>query len=52
MALKRALDHEKHLLMRATSLEEIGNATHRTAGLLLHDVDGWRDIFAGKHLES
>jgi hypothetical protein len=36
----------------ATGPAALGDAMLRIARLLLHDVDGWRELFSGKHLET
>jgi hypothetical protein len=52
LAMTKALEKEKHLLKSAAGMAALGDNMLRIARLLLRDVDGWRELFSGKHLET
>ena len=51
LAMAGALEHEKRLIERVRTIEDLGANMVRTARLLLREIDGWLELFAGKHLE-
>jgi hypothetical protein len=52
LSMMEALEREKRRLEGAAGMAALGDAMLRIARMLLHDVDGWRELFSGKHLET
>jgi hypothetical protein len=50
--MMEALEKEKHRLEASVGMTALGDNMLRIARLLLRDVDGWRELFSGKHLET
>ncbi len=51
LAMACALEHERSLIEKTRSIEDLGTNMVRIARLLLREIDGWLELFAGKHLE-
>ncbi len=52
LAMMETLEKERSLAGNAAGMTALGDAMLRIARLLLRDVDGWRELFSGKHLEA
>ena len=52
LAMMEALEKERRLVKGAAGMAALGDNMLRIARLLLSDVDGWRELFSGKHLET
>jgi len=52
LTMMEALEKEKRLVKGAAGMAALGDNMLRIARLLLRDVDGWRELFSGKHLET
>ena len=52
LTMMKALERDKHVVEGASDMQALGDHMLRVARSLLHDVDGWRELYSEKHLES
>jgi hypothetical protein len=52
LGMTKALEKDGPLVRGAAGLAPLGDHMLRIARMLLRDVDGWRELFSGKHLET
>jgi hypothetical protein len=52
LAMMEALEKESQCVKSAAGMAALGDNVLRIARLLLRDVDGWRELFSEKHLET